>query len=99
MEFTTKQWPGLPVSTGLESTYTEKLNIGYRWYDTHKVAPKFAFGHGLSCECDPRDLQLLQPPMLRADSEIHGINSRLACAYVWQTQTSPTLTSRSLGWT
>ena len=48
--FTPEQWPGVKVATGLESTYTEKLNIGYRWYDTHKVAPKFAFGHGLSCK-------------------------------------------------
>jgi beta-glucosidase len=46
--FTTAQWPGVKVETGLESTYTEKLNIGYRWYDTNKVAPKFAFGHGLT---------------------------------------------------
>ena len=22
--------------------------MGYRWYDAHKVAPAFAFGHGLS---------------------------------------------------
>ena len=21
---------------------------GYRWYDSHKVSPKYAFGHGLS---------------------------------------------------
>ncbi len=45
--FTKEQWPGVPVSTGLESTYTEKLEIGYRWYDSHKVQPKFAFGHGV----------------------------------------------------
>lgn len=44
--FTKEQWPGVPVSTGLESTYTEKLEVGYRWYDSHKVEPKFAFGHG-----------------------------------------------------
>lgn len=47
-QFTQSQWPGLPVKTGLESTYTEKLNVGYRWYDAHQVTPKFAFGHGLS---------------------------------------------------
>ena len=28
MNFTQSQWPGLPVSTGLESTYTEKLEVG-----------------------------------------------------------------------
>ena len=45
--FTKEQWPGVPVSTGLESTYTEKLEVGYRWYDSHKVEPKFAFGFGV----------------------------------------------------
>lgn len=39
------QWPGVKVATGLESTYTEKLEIGYRWYDSHNVAPKYSFGH------------------------------------------------------
>ena len=28
--------------------YSEKLEVGYRWYDAHKVVPAFAFGHGLS---------------------------------------------------
>ena len=26
----------------------EKLLVGYRWYDFHKVEPAFPFGHGLS---------------------------------------------------
>ena len=28
--------------------YTEKLLVGYRWYEHHKVKPAYAFGHGLS---------------------------------------------------
>ncbi|KAI8063909.1 glycosyl hydrolase family 3 N terminal domain-containing protein [Gongronella butleri] len=28
--------------------YSEKLLIGYRWYDAHNVEPLFPFGHGLS---------------------------------------------------
>ena len=48
MNFSQAQWPGVPVSTGLESNYTERLEVGYRWYDAHKVRPKYAFGHGLS---------------------------------------------------
>ena len=28
--------------------YTEKLEVGYRWYDAHDVKPAFAFGFGLS---------------------------------------------------
>lgn len=31
VNFTQAQWPGVKVSTGLESTYSEKLEIGYRW--------------------------------------------------------------------
>ncbi|TPQ47660.1 glycosyl hydrolase [Burkholderia ubonensis] len=28
--------------------YAERLNMGYRWYDAHNIAPLFEFGHGLS---------------------------------------------------
>jgi beta-glucosidase len=28
--------------------YDEKLLVGYRWYDQHKVTPAFEFGHGMS---------------------------------------------------
>ena len=28
--------------------YTEGLLVGHRWYDTHEIAPRFPFGHGLS---------------------------------------------------
>ena len=28
--------------------YTEKLALGYRWYDARGIEPLFAFGHGLS---------------------------------------------------
>ena len=30
------------------SRYTEGLLVGYRWFDTRKVKPMYAFGHGLS---------------------------------------------------
>lgn len=29
-------------------TYEEGIFVGYRWYDQHSIAPRFAFGHGLS---------------------------------------------------
>lgn len=41
---TKDQYPG----TNLTSHYSEKLNMGYRWYDENKVLPAFPFGHGLS---------------------------------------------------
>ena len=31
-----------------DTEYKEGILVGYRWYDTKKVAPLFAFGHGLS---------------------------------------------------
>ena len=41
---TAAQWPGVNG----RSTYSEKLNVGYRWYDAHHVQPLFPFGYGLS---------------------------------------------------
>ena len=38
------QFPG----TRGHAIYSEGLNIGYRWYDAHNVAPRFPFGYGLS---------------------------------------------------
>jgi beta-glucosidase len=61
---TESQFPGLPTDefapvegdpefgaesgVVLESTYTEDLEMGYRWYEKHGITPPFAFGHGLS---------------------------------------------------
>ena len=39
-----EQWPGVDG----HSVYSEKLNVGYRWYDSTKTAPLFPFGYGLS---------------------------------------------------
>ena len=36
--------PGQP----LKVVYKDDVFVGYRYYDTYKVAPQFAFGHGLS---------------------------------------------------
>merc|ERR1711953_740078 len=44
MQLSKEQWPGV----NLKATYSEKLLVGYRWYDAHKVEPAFPFGHGLS---------------------------------------------------
>lgn len=41
---TRKQWPGVDGN----SIYSEKLDVGYRWYDAHHVQPLFPFGYGLS---------------------------------------------------
>jgi lysophospholipase L1-like esterase len=39
-----EQYPGV---NGV-ATYSEKLEVGYRWYDAQNVAPLFPFGFGLS---------------------------------------------------
>jgi len=31
-----------------KTTYSEGVNVGYRWFDHEGIAPLFAFGHGLS---------------------------------------------------
>ena len=31
-----------------KTTYSEGVNIGYRWFDKENIEPLFAFGHGLS---------------------------------------------------
>ena len=31
-----------------KTTYSEGINVGYRWFDKEKIEPLFAFGHGLS---------------------------------------------------
>jgi beta-glucosidase len=41
---TPEQYPGV----GGTATYSEKLQVGYRWYDAQNVEPQFPFGHGLS---------------------------------------------------
>jgi beta-glucosidase len=61
---TEEQYPGVYVDNGLGgggglltgpngkpqlvTYYSENLEMGYRWYEAHKVTPTFPFGHGLS---------------------------------------------------
>jgi len=41
---TPQQYPGIDN----EASYSEKLLVGYRWYDAKQQTPLFPFGHGLS---------------------------------------------------
>ncbi len=48
---TTAQYPGISQpgdSVGPHSSYSEGLNVGYRWYDDMRLTPLFPFGYGLS---------------------------------------------------
>jgi len=42
--FGTISYPG----DGKKQEYLEDILVGYRWHDTKKIEPQFAFGHGLS---------------------------------------------------
>ena len=46
--FTADQYPGTATPGGLETSYTERLEVGYRWFNAHNATPQFTFGHGLS---------------------------------------------------
>ncbi len=39
-----RSWKGVDGKT----TYSEGVNVGYRWFDKENIAPLFPFGHGLS---------------------------------------------------
>src|SRR5690606_16732839 len=46
---TAEQYPGVIDANGIPRVdYSEKLQVGYRWYDANDQRPAFAFGHGLS---------------------------------------------------
>ncbi|KAL0097808.1 glycoside hydrolase family 3 protein [Phycomyces blakesleeanus] len=38
----------VPIDSDLEVDYTEKLEIGHRWFDQNNIEPLFEFGFGLS---------------------------------------------------
>ena len=42
--FTPEQYPGVDLQTN----YSEKFLIGYRWYTVNQRIPAYPFGHGLS---------------------------------------------------
>jgi beta-glucosidase len=41
------EYPSTPGNP-LKQTYKDDIYVGYRYFDTYKVAPQYAFGHGLS---------------------------------------------------
>jgi beta-glucosidase len=45
---TPEQWPGVSVNGVPTVTYSEGLEVGYRWYDAQGIKPLFPFGYGLS---------------------------------------------------
>ncbi len=63
---TAQQWPGVQ---GV-SIYSEKLEVGYRWYDARHVQPLFPFGYGLSYTTFRLSHLQVNPRSLSAASEL-----------------------------
>ncbi len=58
--FVLGEYPG-DTSKTLNVHYLDDIYVGYRYYDTYKVEPQFAFGHGLSYTTfDYSDLKITQ---------------------------------------
>ena len=57
LNLTAAMWPGVDTPGGCDgqpnahctsAVYSEKLLVGYRYYDQHHLKPAYAFGHGLT---------------------------------------------------
>ena len=57
LNLTAPMWPGVHTPGGCDgqphvpctsALYSERLLVGYRYYDQHQLAPAYAFGHGLT---------------------------------------------------
>jgi beta-glucosidase len=64
-------WSAEPYSGPARAiNYDEKLNVGYRWYDRHSIAPLFPFGFGLSYTTFAYSHLTIQTPHAGGDSTI-----------------------------
>ena len=70
---TQEQWPGVNGN----SLYSEKLDVGYRWYDAHKVEPLFPFGYGLSYTTFQLSHLSVSPQSIAAEGNYPGANVRV----------------------
>ncbi|MGI4740859.1 MAG: glycoside hydrolase family 3 C-terminal domain-containing protein [Janthinobacterium lividum] len=68
------EYPSTPGNP-LKQTYKDDIFVGYRYYDTYKVAPQFAFGHGLSYTTFEYGKLTVQPAAQRATVSLTVRNS------------------------
>src|SRR5208283_2810295 len=64
-----KQWPGVDG----RSVYSERLNVGYRWYDATNTEPLFPFGFGLSYTTFRLSQLTIQPGKVELGSDIQPL--------------------------
>ena len=65
-----EQYPGVPADGVPTATYSEGLEVGYRWYDAQKIEPLFPFGHGLSYTTFSISDLDVQPEAISGDAPI-----------------------------
>ena len=83
------EYPSTPGNP-LKETYKDDIFVGYRYFDTYKVAPQFAFGHGLSYTTFDYGKLAVQPGAQRATVTLTVRNSgRRAGAEVVQLYVKP----------
>ncbi|SFQ64747.1 glycoside hydrolase family 3 C-terminal domain-containing protein [Hymenobacter arizonensis] len=68
------EYPSTPGNP-LKQTYKDDIFVGYRYYDTYKVAPQFAFGHGLSYTTFKYDQLSVTPGTKSATVKLRVTNS------------------------
>jgi beta-glucosidase len=81
-----QQWPGVDGN----SIYSEKLDVGYRWYDAHHVKPLFPFGFGLSyttfrlsnLEISPENVNWPSDKDVRVELEVANTGKRAGAEVV-----------------
>ena len=54
----------------IREEYMEDILVGYRWHDTKKITPQFAFGHGLSYTTFKYSKPVLSSKQLSAGGKI-----------------------------
>ena len=69
-----QQWPGVDG----RSVYSEKLNVGYRWYDTTNTEPLFPFGFGLSYTTFRLDTLSVTPKTLHSGSSWKDVTVKVS---------------------
>ncbi len=70
---TAQQWPGVDG----RSIYSEKLDVGYRWYDATHTQPLFPFGFGLSYTTFRLGHLEIAPERVVPSAEFRGVHVRV----------------------